>query len=68
MVGEPNQGAAGAASDTSTTENSGSTAYTQSPLSVETLGGAYEDRPELFVGAAFLGGFVVAKILKKVGG
>jgi hypothetical protein len=68
MVGEPNQGAAGASAGTSTTDKTGSTAYTQSPLSVETLGGAYEDRPELFVGAAFLGGFVVAKILKKVGG
>jgi hypothetical protein len=38
----------------------------ESPLSVDTLGGAYEDRPELFVGAAFVGGFVVAQILKKV--
>ena len=44
----------------------GSTRYSESPLSVDTLGGAYEDRPELFVGAAFVGGFVVAKILKKV--
>jgi hypothetical protein len=40
----------------------------ESPLSVDALGGAYEDRPELFVGAAFVGGFVVAQILKKVGG
>jgi hypothetical protein len=40
----------------------------ESPLSVHALGGAYEDRPELFVGAAFLGGFVLAQILKKVGG
>jgi hypothetical protein len=45
----------------------GSAAYTESPLSVDKLGGAYEDRPELFVGAAFVGGFVVAQILKKVG-
>jgi hypothetical protein len=44
----------------------GSTGYGESPLSVDTLGGAYEDRPELFVGAAFVGGFVVAQILKKV--
>jgi hypothetical protein len=26
-----------------------------------------EERPEILVGAAFLGGFVVAQILKKVG-
>jgi hypothetical protein len=69
MVGEPNQGAAGAAPDNSTTRDRGSSPFGgESPLSVETLGGAYEDRPELFVGAAFLGGFVVARILKKVGG
>ena len=41
-------------------------AYGESPLSVDKLGGVYEERPELFVGAAFLGGFVVAQILKKV--
>jgi hypothetical protein len=68
MAAEPNQGAAGGAPDASTTYERGSAAYTESPLSVETLGGAYEDRPELFVGAAFLGGFLVAKVLKKVGG
>ena len=27
-----------------------------------------DERPEILVGAAFIGGFVVAKILKKVGG
>ena len=68
MAAEPNQGAAGSAPDPSTTYERGSAAYAESPLSVETLGGAYEDRPELFVGAAFLGGFLVAKVLKKVGG
>ena len=26
-----------------------------------------DERPEILVGAAFIGGFVVAKILKKVG-
>lgn len=68
MADEPNQGVPGGAPDTSTTYERGSAAYTESPLSVDTLGGAYEDRPELFVGAAFVGGFVVALILKKVGG
>jgi hypothetical protein len=68
MAEEPNQGAAGGAPGPSTTYERGSAAYAESPLSVETLGGAYEDRPELFVGAAFLGGFLVAQILKKVGG
>ena len=65
MAAEPNQGAAGGAPDPSA---GGSAAGGESPLSVETLGGAYEDRPELFVGAAFLGGFLMAKVLKKVGG
>ena len=45
----------------------GSAPYTESPLSVDKVGGAYEEHPELFVGAAFVGGFVVAQILKKVG-
>jgi hypothetical protein len=55
MVDDPNQ------------YEQGPAAYSESPLSVDKLGGAYEERPELFVGAAFLGGFVVAQILKKVG-
>ena len=29
---------------------------------------APDERPEVLVGAAFLGGFVVAQILKKLGG
>ena len=77
MAAEPNQGAAGGAPDPSAGSSAGgaphppaggSAADAESPLSVETLGGAYEDRPELFVGAAFLGGFLMAKVLKKVGG
>ena len=68
MADEPNQGAAGAAPDSSSTQERPSAAYSESPLSVEALGGAYEERPELFVGAAFVGGFLMAQILKKVGG
>jgi hypothetical protein len=39
----------------------------ESPAAVAAASDAFEERPELFVGAAFVGGFVVAKILKRVG-
>jgi hypothetical protein len=39
----------------------------ESPTAVAAASDAFEERPELFVGAAFVGGFVVAQILKKVG-
>jgi hypothetical protein len=39
----------------------------ESPGAVAAASDAFDERPELFVGAAFVGGFVVAQILKKVG-
>jgi hypothetical protein len=30
-------------------------------------GGAFAERPELFVGAAFVGGLVFAQLLKRIG-
>ena len=39
----------------------------ESPTAVAAASDIFEERPELFVGAAFVGGFVVAQILKKVG-
>jgi hypothetical protein len=39
----------------------------ESPAAVAAASDAFEERPELFVGAAFVGGFVVAQILKRVG-
>jgi hypothetical protein len=39
----------------------------ESPGAVAAASDAFEERPEIFVGAAFVGGFVVAQILKKVG-
>jgi hypothetical protein len=39
----------------------------ESPLSTAAASDLYEDRPELFVGAAFIGGFALARILKLLG-
>jgi hypothetical protein len=61
MVGEPNQGAPGDAPDDF------QPAGGESPLSVTAATDLYEDRPELFVGAAFVGGFAIAQILKRLG-
>jgi hypothetical protein len=38
----------------------------ESPLDAAFEGGAFAERPELFVGAAFVGGFVLARILKRL--
>jgi hypothetical protein len=72
MVSEPNQGATGEAprdvageaprQDTDFEPSSG-----ESPLSVAAASDLYEDHPELFVGAAFVGGFAIAQILKRLG-
>ncbi len=44
----------------------------QSPLGAQAAGAAGDDafaeRPELYVGAALLGGLVLAKLLKRMGG
>ena len=39
----------------------------ESPLSVDTEEDSFAERPEMFVGAAFVGGLVVAQILKRLG-
>jgi hypothetical protein len=64
MVGEPNEGAPGRApsEDDDFEPSSG-----ESPLSVAAASDLYEDHPELFVGAAFVGGFAIAQILKRLG-
>jgi hypothetical protein len=52
--GPVNQGAAG------------SRPLGESPLSVESAGDQYDERPEVFVGAAFAGGFALALLLRRV--
>jgi hypothetical protein len=52
-----NQGAPGGAPPTAT----------ESPLSVDHEHDTFAEHPELFVGAAFAGGFLVAQILKRFG-
>ena len=64
MVGEPNQGASGGAP---TEDDDFEPSSGESPLSVAAASDLYEDHPELFVGAAFVGGFAVAQILKRLG-
>ena len=39
----------------------------ESPLSVEANGDGFAERPEIFVGAAFVGGFAIAQLLKRFG-
>jgi hypothetical protein len=39
----------------------------ETALSVDTKGGAFDERPELFVAGAFLGGVILAQILKRFG-
>jgi hypothetical protein len=38
----------------------------ETPLTVESDGDAFTQRPEAFVGAAFAGGFALALLLKRV--
>ena len=65
---ELNQGAPGAGPEGSSAYDPGAAAYGESPLTVGSTGDAFDERPELFVGAAFVGGFVLAQILKRVRG
>jgi hypothetical protein len=64
MVGDPNQGAPGDAPNEGYDFEPSSG---DSPLSAAAASDLYEDHPELFVGAAFIGGFAVAQILKRLG-
>jgi hypothetical protein len=63
-----NQGAPGAGPEGSSAYEPGAAAHSESPLGVAAASDLYADRPELFVGAAFVGGFAIAKILKRLGG
>ena len=39
----------------------------ETPLSVDAQGDAFDERPELFVAGAFLGGVVLAQVLRRFG-
>ena len=39
----------------------------ESPLSVESNSDAFAKRPEIYVGAAFLGGLAIAQVVKRLG-
>jgi hypothetical protein len=75
MADEPNQGAAAEAPDVAGAKPSGDAgpagagapASGELPLGVAAASDLYEDHPELFVGAAFVGGFAIAQILKRLG-
>jgi hypothetical protein len=54
MADDPNQGA------------TGNRPLGESPLSAQSEGDAFDERPEAFVGAAFAGGFALALLLKKM--
>ena len=66
-----NQGAAGAGPEGGSAYEPGASAYGESPSSAAGAAASATDfldeRPEVAVGGAFLAGFVVAQILKKVG-
>jgi hypothetical protein len=67
-VGAPiNQGAPGAGPEGADAYDPGAEAGGQSPLRAPTEGDTFSGRPELLVGAAFVGGFAVAQILKRFG-
>ena len=81
MADEPNQGATGEATAEQAAGtasgapgpagpelNQGATGNRplgESPLSVESEGDLFSERPEAFVGAAFAGGFALALILRR---
>jgi hypothetical protein len=70
MADEPNQGATGDAPAEAAAAAAGAGAtdggYGQSPLSVGSEQDAFAERPEIFVGAAFVGGLVAAQILRRL--
>jgi hypothetical protein len=43
------------------------TPVVESPEAASSNGDPFAERPELFVGAAFVGGLVLAQILKRIG-
>ncbi len=61
------QGAADAAEAQPNQGATGGRPLGESPLSVDTESDAFAERPELFVGAAFVGGVALAVILRRFG-
>jgi hypothetical protein len=59
-------GAAEAATEAINQGATGSRPVGETPASVTGDGDAFGERPEAFVGAAFVGGFALALILKRV--
>jgi hypothetical protein len=45
----------------------GEPAYAESPQPAGSDSDTFAERPELFVGAAFVGGFALAQIVKRIG-
>ena len=64
MVDAPNQGATGDAPVPA--PDAWGTPPSESPLSVETEGGALDDHPEVLVGGAFVGGLALALIVRRI--
>ena len=58
--------AASASGEPGGEEATGADGESASP--VEKIPDAYQERPELYVGGAFVGGFVLAKLLGRLGG
>jgi hypothetical protein len=64
MAEGPNQGATG---QIPPEQQAGSAPPGESPLSADSEdGGAFAERPELFVGGAFVGGLALALIMRRV--
>ncbi|HEU0024593.1 MAG TPA: hypothetical protein VFQ12_08175 [Thermoleophilaceae bacterium] len=65
MAEGPNQGATGQVPPGQ--QAAGPTPQGESPLSADSEdGGAFAERPELFVGGAFVGGLALALIVRRV--
>jgi hypothetical protein len=60
-----NQGATGERPDGEHAVRASDPGPGETPLSVESEGDPFADRPEAFVGAAFAGGFALAMILRR---
>lgn len=60
------QGPSEAASEAINQGATGARPLGETPASVTSDGDAFDERPEAFVGAAFVGGFALAMILKRV--
>jgi hypothetical protein len=65
MASEPQPEGGAAPEDAVNQGATGARPYGESPLSVESESDPFAERPEVFVGAAFAGGFALAMILKR---